>query len=94
LTKALPNYKMRDMVKRIRSKTDVKKLTVGDILLDHEDAAQAKTYIVENVSDGIVYAVNEAGYRSLKLLLTGWPLSEEWWLVLTDKNEENPFLIE
>lgn len=82
------------MVKKIRSKTDVKKLTVGDILLDHEDAAQAKTYVVENVSDGIVYAVNEAGYRSLKLLLTRWPPSEEWWLVLTDKDEENPFLIE
>ena len=58
------------MLKQILSVSDVKKLQVGDELFDHPEFSQAKIFIVQNVSDGTIYAIHENGRRELKILKT------------------------
>jgi hypothetical protein len=69
------------MLKQILSVSDVKKLKVGDQLFDNPEFALAKIYIVQNVSNSMVYAIHENGHRELKLLKTDEMPQACWWVI-------------
>lgn len=68
------------MLKKIISDRDVRNLHIGDVLVDRENG-ESKSFVVENVSDGIVYAIHEEKFRLLKLLLHNTPPDDNWWLI-------------
>ena len=69
------------MLKQILSISDVKKLQVGDQLFDDPEYSLAKTYIIQNISDGVVYAIYENGYQVLKLSKADDLPREAWWIL-------------
>jgi hypothetical protein len=69
------------MLKQILSVGDVKKLQVGDQLFDNPEFSLAKTYVVQNVSDSMVYAIHENGHQELKLLKTDEIPGSSWWVI-------------
>jgi hypothetical protein len=69
------------MLKQILSVSDVKKLQVGDQILDNPEFSLAKTYIVQNISNNMVYAIHENGHRELKLLRTDEMPQFPWWVI-------------
>ena len=68
------------MLKQILSVSDVKKLQVGDQLFDHPEFSLAKTYIIQNISHGIIYAIHENGHLELKLLNLEDDPPLHWWM--------------
>ena len=68
------------MLKQILSVSDVSKLKVGDQLFDNPEFSLAKVYIVQNVSNGTIYAVHENGLRELKILKTDEMPYLSWWV--------------
>lgn len=70
------------MLKPILSVSDVKKLEVGDQLVDNPERSLAKTYIVKNISGNRVYAIHENGHQELKLLKTDEIPHASWWVNL------------
>ena len=69
------------MLKQILSVSDVKKLQVGDQLFDNPAFSLAKTYIVQNISNSMVYAIYENGHQELKLLKTDEVPNASWWVI-------------
>jgi len=72
--------KATGMLKQILSVSDVKKLQVGAELFDNSEFSLAKIYIVQNVSNGTIYAVHENGHRELKILKTDEMPYSSWWV--------------
>jgi hypothetical protein len=68
------------MLKQILSVSDVKKLKAGDQLSDHPELALGKTYTIENISHGIVYAVHDNGHLELKIFKTDEIPEITWWV--------------
>jgi hypothetical protein len=68
------------MLKQILSVSDVKKLKAGDQLSDHPELSLGKTYTVENISHGIVYAIYDNGYLELKIFKTDEIPASPWWV--------------
>jgi len=68
------------MLKQILSVSDIKKLQVGDQLFDNSEFSLAKTYIIQNISNSMVYAIHENGHRELKLLRTDEMPQSSWWV--------------
>jgi hypothetical protein len=69
------------MLKQILSVRDVKKLKVGDQLFNHSELQLAKTYTIQNISDGMVYAIHENGYHELKILQIDYLPQDSWWVI-------------
>ena len=69
------------MLRKLDSEKDIRQLGIGDVLVNQPDTDSAKSFTVENVSDGIVYAIHEKGFRLLKLILLTAALEENWWLI-------------
>ena len=72
------------MLRKLLSRKDVNTLRIGDVLVDQDDPSIAKTFLVENITDGIVYVIHDSSRRLLKLLLKSLPPAESWWLVIKD----------
>ena len=68
------------MLKQILSVSDVKKLKAGDQLSDNPELSLGKTYTIENISDGIVYAIYDNGYLELKIFRTDEIPDTPWWV--------------
>ena len=68
------------MLKQILSVSDVKKLKAGDQLSDHPELAMGKTYTIENISHGLVYAVYDNGNFELKVFNTNEIPAMPWWV--------------
>ena len=69
------------MLKQILSANDVKKLEVGDQLSDHPEEGLGKTYIILNISKGLVYAVYENGQMELKVFNMHETPETQWWII-------------
>ena len=69
------------MLKQVLSVSDVRKLKVGDQLFNHSELQLAKTYTIQNISEGMVYAIYENGYRELKILQTDYLPQDSWWVI-------------
>jgi hypothetical protein len=77
------------MLKQILSVSDVKKLIIGDQLLDHSDTTLGKTYTVCNVSERLVYAISGDHALELKILYTNEIPQTNWWVLVYDHSEHN-----
>jgi hypothetical protein len=69
------------MVKKISSIGDIRKLVIGDKLLDHPEPEKAKTYTIRNITDGIIYAIYENNHLHLKVFSADNLSHREWWLL-------------
>jgi hypothetical protein len=78
------------MLKQILSVSDVKKLKIGDRLSDHPDSSLGKTYMVGNVSCGLVYAIYDNGHVELKVFKTDEVPQMCWWVYIHDHSEHEP----
>lgn len=68
------------MLKQILSVSDVKKLKAGDHLSDHPMGSFGKTYIIENISHGLIYAIHDNDRLELKVFKTDELPDVSWWV--------------
>jgi hypothetical protein len=70
------------MLKKLNSVHDLRRLVIGDQLLDHPEELNAKRFRIENISETNIYAIYENSWRELKILKMDSTPEPDWWLVL------------
>ena len=79
------------MLKQLLSIRDVNDLRMGNRLSDNPEKDLGKTYTIQNVAHGLVYAINDSDNLELRVLATGTLPLSNWWVYVDSESVNEVF---